>query len=67
MVAGRRRVYTDRMLKQLRRVHAWLGVLFAPSSLIGLSIAFTTRRDRTLHVVLLVAGVAVPVILLLMV
>ena len=34
------------------------------SSGLGLWIAFTSKRDRTLHVVLLAAGVVLPVLLL---
>jgi hypothetical protein len=36
------------------------------STLLGLYIAFTSKRDRTLHVVLLAAGVVIPIVLLML-
>ena len=43
---------------------ALMAISLIASSGLGLWIAFTSKRDRTLHVALLVAGVVLPVLLL---
>lgn len=40
-----------------------MSIALTASTLLGLYIAFTSKRDRMLHVVLLVAGTLVPIVL----
>jgi hypothetical protein len=41
-----------------------MAVSLIASSVLGLWIAFTSKRDRTLHIALLAAGIVLPVLLL---
>jgi len=50
----------------LRLFFAAMTIGLLASTLLGLAIALTSKRDRALHVGLLVAGVAVPILLMML-